>query len=120
MPASFQIAPETPGSVVGMMITLAVPERVELPDTDRVVIEVVAPRVPLTVTAPVVLLIVISWKPFCDRTGPVKVLLAMIPHMRVMFKRSVCMSSAGTVRTPETPELDDVVSLGRCGVNEFV
>jgi hypothetical protein len=33
--------------------------------------------VELTVTAPVLSAIVISWKPFCERTGPLKVVLAM-------------------------------------------
>jgi hypothetical protein len=43
----------------------------------RVVTEVAAPRVEVVVTAPVSALIEIVWKPFCERTGPLNVVLAI-------------------------------------------
>ena len=50
----------------------------------RLVTLVVAPKVALTVTAPVVALFVTDWKPFCERTGPVNVVIAMIfPYIQV-------------------------------------
>ena len=45
---------------------------------------VVAPRVEVTVVAPVFASIDTVWKPFCDRTGPLNVVFAMIlPYMQV-------------------------------------
>jgi hypothetical protein len=48
-----------------------------LPVAAKEVTEVAAPKVPVTVTAPVVPLIEIVWKPFSERTGPLNVVLAM-------------------------------------------
>jgi hypothetical protein len=50
-----------------------------------------APSVAVVVTAPVVELAETVSKPFWDRTGPDKVVFAMIPHMRA--RGAVCMSS---------------------------
>ena len=66
VPPLFQIAPETPGSLVGIMITLAVPERVASPVTSRVLLAVTV----VAVTAPT--------KPLFEVTGPEKVVLAII------------------------------------------
>jgi hypothetical protein len=43
----------------------------------RVVTEVAAPMVEVVVTAPVFASIEIVWKPFCERTGPLNVVLAI-------------------------------------------
>jgi hypothetical protein len=56
-----------------------------------------------TVTAPVEELTEMVSKPFCDRTGPEKVVFAMIPHMRA--RGAVCMSSGRDQSAPRiTPE----------------
>jgi hypothetical protein len=44
----------------------------------KVVTEVSAPMVEVVVTAPVVELTEMVWKPFCERTGPLKVEFAII------------------------------------------
>ena len=73
------------------------------PDSDWVPMTVASPVEEVTVTAPVVELTEIVWKPFCDRTGPVNVVFAMsVPYMQV-WGASVCMSSAGTVRYTGDP-----------------
>jgi hypothetical protein len=64
---------------------------------------VAAPSVALTVTAPVEELIEIDWKPFCDLTGPVKVVLAiLILYMRFWYI-SLHVRQPGLSDIPDNP-----------------
>jgi hypothetical protein len=64
---------------------------------------IAAPMVPITVTAPVVALIEIVWKPFSERTGPLNVVLAMTFSCVVALVRTVSTKSAGPVGTNIVP-----------------
>jgi hypothetical protein len=81
VPASFQIAPGTPGLTVGMMITLAVPDRVAFPEAVMVV----------ATTAPVTVPVTLPTKPLVEVTGPEKVVEAMLQFLklRLLSVRSV-------------------------------
>ena len=85
MPALFQIAPVTPGSLVGIMMTLAVPDRVALLEA----VIVVATTAPVTspVTAPT--------KPLVEVTGPEKVveLIGKSSHASYGAYLSACRQS---------------------------
>jgi hypothetical protein len=76
---------------------------VTLPVAESEATEVAAPKVPVTVTAPVVALIEIVWKPFSERTGPENVVLAIIFLRVVALVRTVSTKSAGPVGTNIVP-----------------
>jgi hypothetical protein len=83
-------------------VTLPVAESeaaVTLPVAAKEVTEVAAPKVAVVVTVPVDWLIEMVWKPFSERTGPLKVVLA-IKNLRVVaLVHTVSTMSARAVGT---------------------
>ena len=95
MPALFQIAPVTPGSLVGIMMTLAVPERVALPVTSSVLEAVTVVAATAPVTLPVTLPVIAPTKPLVEVTGPEKVveLIGKSSHASYGAYLSACRQS---------------------------
>jgi hypothetical protein len=88
---------------------------VTLPVAAKEVTEVAAPKVPVTVTAPVVALIEIVWKPFSERTGPLNVVFAIIFLRVVALVRTVSTKSAGPVGTNNIPSNVDIAQTKKKG-----
>ena len=87
MPALFQIAPVTPGSLVGIMMTLAVPSKSASPVTPSVLEAVIVVATTAPVTAPT--------KPLVEVTGPEKVveLIGKSSHASYGAYLSACRQS---------------------------